>query len=69
MMLYNHKEQTEPIIIDFANNTIKGMYLNNILKSISDLTLFVLYVRQFFTRWDTYTSSIKGIRICTYIKR
>ena len=29
MMIYNHKEQSEPIIVDFANNTITGMYLNN----------------------------------------
>ncbi|XP_060824662.1 glutathione hydrolase 7-like isoform X2 [Bombus pascuorum] len=29
MMLYNHKEQTEPIIIDFANNTIKDNFLQD----------------------------------------
>ena len=28
-MIYNHKEQTNPVIIDFSNNTAEGAYLNN----------------------------------------
>lgn len=27
IMIYNHKEQIEPIIIDFVNNTIEGIYI------------------------------------------
>ncbi|XP_034193469.2 glutathione hydrolase 7 isoform X2 [Osmia lignaria lignaria] len=29
VMIYNHKEQTNPVIIDFANNTIKGSFAQN----------------------------------------
>ncbi|XP_076630907.1 uncharacterized protein LOC143346574 isoform X1 [Colletes latitarsis] len=29
IMIYNHKEQTNPVIIDFANNTIEGTFAQN----------------------------------------
>lgn len=29
IMIYNHKEQSDPIIIDFANNTVEGIFAKN----------------------------------------